>query len=74
MTTLAPILVRAQARQPLRLLVLDTCTACGACLLTCPERALLPAARRPEVVASRCTSCGECIEICPRGALVEAAS
>ncbi|MGH9297541.1 MAG: 4Fe-4S binding protein [Acidimicrobiales bacterium] len=53
------------------IVVLDSCTACGACLLTCPEGALLPSPRRPSVVASLCTSCGECIEICPRGALVE---
>jgi ferredoxin len=47
----------------------DRCTACGACLSTCPEHALLPAARRPLVVDARCTGCGECVEICPRGAI-----
>lgn len=45
------------------------CTACGACLATCPERALLPAAGRLAVVAERCTDCLACIEICPAGAL-----
>ena len=45
------------------------CTACGACLYSCPERALLPAARRPEVINGRCTDCWECIEICPAGAI-----
>ncbi len=54
--------------------VLATCTACGACIVTCPERALLPAPGRPVVVAALCTSCGECIEICPRGSLVESGS
>jgi NAD-dependent dihydropyrimidine dehydrogenase PreA subunit len=39
--------------------VTDACTACGACLLTCPE----------QVRADRCTDCGECIEICPVDAL-----
>ena len=47
----------------------DRCTACGACLWTCPTRALLPAPRRPEIVAARCTGCLECVEVCPRGAL-----
>lgn len=47
----------------------SACTACGACLLTCPERALRPAPRHPAVVASRCTSCGECVEICPADAI-----
>ncbi len=46
-----------------------SCTACGACLHSCPERALLPAPRRPEVVHSRCTDCLACIEICPAGAI-----
>lgn len=49
--------------------VSQECTACGACLLTCPERALRPAPGRPVVLADRCTGCGECIEICPRDAL-----
>jgi ferredoxin len=47
----------------------DRCTACGLCLNTCPERALLVAPRRPAVVDRRCTACGECIEICPVGAI-----
>lgn len=47
----------------------SACTACGACLRTCPERALRPAPLRPALVASRCTSCGECVEICPTDAI-----
>ncbi|TMM18064.1 MAG: 4Fe-4S dicluster domain-containing protein [Actinobacteria bacterium] len=47
------------------------CTACGACLITCPEAALLPAPRRPAVVSHRCTSCLACIEVCPAGAISE---
>jgi anaerobic sulfite reductase subunit C len=45
------------------------CTACGACLHTCPERALLPAAGRPAVDGGRCTECMACVEICPAGAI-----
>ena len=60
----------AQARpMPWSVAIDDRCTACGACLSTCPEHALLPAARRPLVVDARCTGCGECVEICPRGAI-----
>jgi Pyruvate/2-oxoacid:ferredoxin oxidoreductase delta subunit len=51
--------------------VSNECTACGACLLTCPERALLPAPGRPDVVAARCTGCLACVEICPRDAIEE---
>ena len=47
----------------------DRCTACGPCLVACPERALLAAPRRPASVDSRCTGCLACIEICPRDAL-----
>gem|GEM_PF-1780843 len=47
------------------------CTACGACLSTCPERALRPAPLRPEVLAHACTGCLACIEICPAGAISE---
>ena len=47
------------------------CTACGACLFTCPERALVAAPRRPDVVTERCTGCLACVEICPRDAIEE---
>jgi ferredoxin len=53
--------------------VIGDCTACGLCLLTCPERALVPAPGRPSVVDSRCTDCLACIEVCPRDCLVELA-
>lgn len=56
-------------------LVIDTrCTACGACLVTCPEQALLPAPKRPTLVASRCTSCLACVEVCPVDAITEVPS
>ncbi|MCW2608038.1 MAG: 4Fe-4S ferredoxin iron-sulfur binding protein [Frankiales bacterium] len=44
------------------------CTACGACLLTCPAHAFvvgLPLAVDP----LRCTDCGACVEVCPADAL-----
>jgi Pyruvate/2-oxoacid:ferredoxin oxidoreductase delta subunit len=49
--------------------VTASCTACGACLVTCPERALVAAPGRPDVVAARCTGCLACIEVCPRDAI-----
>jgi Pyruvate/2-oxoacid:ferredoxin oxidoreductase delta subunit len=49
----------------------DRCTACGVCVVTCPEHALLPAPRRPWVVDVRCTGCLACIEVCPRDAIRE---
>jgi precorrin-8X/cobalt-precorrin-8 methylmutase len=47
-----------------------TCVACGACLATCPERALVPAPRRPAVIDSLCTDCLACLEVCPVDAIV----
>ena len=52
--------------------VTEACTACGACLVTCPERALRAEPRRPVVIDERCTVCLECIEVCPRDAIEEA--
>ena len=49
----------------------DRCTACGMCIATCPERALLRAPNRPRVVDALCTSCLACIEICPVDAIHE---
>ena len=49
-------------------LVTPACTACGACLLTCPAHAIVPTV--PLTVTDRCTDCGECVEVCPADALV----
>lgn len=49
--------------------VSELCTACGACLLTCPEHAIRPAPVHLEVSA-RCSDCGECVEICPVDAII----
>ena len=51
--------------------IVDGCTACGLCIQTCPEVALLRAPRRPAVVDDRCTGCLACIEVCPRDCIVE---
>jgi ferredoxin len=47
----------------------STCTACGACLVTCPTAALAPAPRRPAVEEGRCTGCLACVEVCPVDAI-----
>jgi electron transport complex protein RnfB len=55
--------------------VTTACRGCGACLLTCPERAIRPAVRDTPgagpltVLEYRCTGCGECIEVCPVDAI-----
>ncbi|HVL26680.1 MAG TPA: 4Fe-4S binding protein [Acidimicrobiales bacterium] len=49
------------------------CTGCGACIVTCPERALARAPKRPLVITERCTTCMACIEVCPVDAVSLAA-
>lgn len=49
----------------------DTCTACGLCVVTCPEGALVPAPKRPLVLDDRCTVCLACVEVCPRDSIHE---
>ena len=57
---------------PAAVTVTDRCAGCGACLLTCPERAIRPGAVEPLVVVpARCTGCLECIEVCPVDAIEE---
>lgn len=54
--------------------VTAACVGCGACLRTCPERAIRPAVAgggAPLVVLDTCTGCGECAEVCPVDACVE---
>jgi len=47
------------------------CTACGGCIATCPERALVPAPRRPRLLPGRCTACLACVEVCPVDAIAQ---
>lgn len=50
------------------------CTGCGACLRTCPERALRPVAVPGAsllLVTGACTGCLECVEVCPADAISE---
>jgi electron transport complex protein RnfB len=55
--------------------VTDACAGCGACIKTCPEKAIQPAPRgytSPLIVLEdRCTDCAECAEVCPVSACVE---
>lgn len=54
--------------------VTDRCTACGACLATCPERAfaVVRGGRPPlAVLDDRCTGCLACLEVCPADAILE---
>ncbi len=45
------------------------CTACGACVATCPEHALAAGPKRPATRPERCTACLACVEVCPVDAI-----
>ncbi len=55
----------------MNLMITTECRGCGACLLTCPQHAIRPAASgQPLMVLSHlCTECGECVEVCPADAI-----
>lgn len=50
--------------------ITQDCTACGACLLTCPARAIVVGVPL-QVRDDLCTRCGECVEVCPADAVLE---
>lgn len=52
--------------------ILDTCTACSACVEACPIHAIQMAEVAGAIHAVKCDFCGgipECVSICPRQAL-----
>jgi ferredoxin len=56
--------------------VTNACAGCGACIKTCPQKAIRPAQKSGSpspliVLEDRCTACAECAEVCPVSACVE---
>ncbi|MDP8950320.1 MAG: 4Fe-4S dicluster domain-containing protein [Actinomycetota bacterium] len=62
-------------RSPRVFAVTAACAGCGACLKTCPEKAIRPTPKgypSPLVILEDCcTGCAECAEVCPVAACVE---
>jgi ferredoxin len=48
---------------------INRCTGCGACVDTCPSRALSMRDGKAWVEEHICTGCGDCVPICPEGAI-----
>ncbi|MDQ3569721.1 MAG: 4Fe-4S binding protein [Actinomycetota bacterium] len=49
-----------------------SCTGCGLCIGTCPERALRPGVKRPLADEGGCSACLACVEVCPVDAIAVA--
>jgi len=52
----------------LRVLVGEECVECGACIETCPVKAISPNHRGVEI-SEGCKGCGICVNTCPYGAI-----
>ena len=47
----------------------NNCTACGKCVLTCPQQALSCTGKKNVLDASKCIGCMCCDEVCPNNAI-----
>jgi len=50
--------------------ITDECLACGTCLESCPNEAIIEGDIY-QIDADKCESCGTCLDACPNGAIVE---
>jgi len=50
----------------------ELCNACGLCISSCAEKALVLEDNLPVRDVSKCLYCGDCIKVCPVDAMVEA--
>lgn len=50
--------------------ITDECLACGTCLESCPNEAIIEGDIY-QINQDKCNKCEECVEVCPVGAIVE---
>ncbi len=43
----------------------EKCTACEACVESCPSEAIAMAAEKAAIEADKCVDCGVCVDECP---------
>ena len=57
--------------QPLLSIDQEKCTACYACVRTCPVNAIKVEADKPKphIIPERCIGCGNCLLVCPEEAI-----
>ncbi len=59
----------AIAQTPRKLVILDWCTGCEACIPVCPTQALYMKDGTARVIHKRCDWCGKCGPVCPDEAI-----
>jgi ferredoxin len=59
----------AIAQTPRKLVILDWCTGCEACIPVCPTQALYMKDGMARVIHERCDWCGKCGPVCPDEAI-----
>jgi len=65
-----PEVAAAVSREMKRLIIYDTCQACGRCVEACAQNALVQKkGKKPEVNLDECILCGYCGAVCPRFAI-----
>lgn len=47
----------------------SSCSGCGSCVATCPDRAISPQAGGLAVTDWLCSDCLACVEVCPTDAI-----
>jgi len=51
--------------------ITDACTACGACVDSCPSEAIKEGKEKYRIDPDLCIDCGNCVDACPVEAIVE---
>jgi ferredoxin len=54
---------------PRKLVILDWCNGCEACIPICPTQALYMHSGFAKVIQDRCDWCGKCGPVCPEQAI-----
>ncbi len=63
------VTITAVTQTPRKLIILDWCTGCEACIPVCPTQALYMKDGMARVIHERCDWCGKCGPVCPDEAI-----
>lgn len=67
--TLGEELQKSLTQMPRKLVILDWCNGCEACIPLCPTQALYMHSGFAKVIQDRCDWCGKCGPVCPEQAI-----